>query len=65
LVDQWLDEEKGQRRGRIGHGEARLVGSRTLVATARARLAANQTVFLHETGVDVECDEARASLRVR
>jgi aminoglycoside N3'-acetyltransferase len=64
LVDEWLDAEGGQRRGRVGHGEARLARSRTIVATVRARLRANETVFLHEPGVDVECDEARASMRV-
>jgi aminoglycoside N3'-acetyltransferase len=64
LVDQWLDAEQGQRSGRVGHGAARLARSRTIVATVRTRLQANETVFLHETGVDVECDEARASMRL-
>jgi aminoglycoside N3'-acetyltransferase len=62
LVDEWLDAERGQRRGRFGHAEARLAGSRTVVATVSARLRANETVFLHEPGVDIECDEARASI---
>ena len=62
LVDQWLDVEGRQRRGRVGHGEARLAGSRHVVATVTARLRANETVFLHEPGVDTECDEARASI---
>jgi len=62
LVDQWLDAERGQRRGPVGHGEARLAGSRQVVATVTARLRANETVFLHELGFDVECDEARASI---
>jgi aminoglycoside N3'-acetyltransferase len=62
LVDHWLDAEWGQRRGRVGHGEARLASSRTVVATASARLRANETVFLHEPGVDIQCDEARASI---
>jgi aminoglycoside N3'-acetyltransferase len=60
LVDGWLDDE--QRRGRVGHGDARLIDSRTVVATVIARLRANETVFLHEPGVDSECDEARASI---
>lgn len=64
LVDQWLDAEQGQRRGPVGYGEARLARSRTIVATVRAQLRANETVFLHETGVDGECDEARASMRL-
>ncbi len=62
LVDRWLDAEKGQRRGHVGHGEARLARSRTVVATVSVRLRANETVFLHESGVDIQCDEARASI---
>jgi aminoglycoside N3'-acetyltransferase len=62
LVDHWLDAERGQRRGRVGHGEARLAGSRQVVATVSARLRANETIFLHPPGVDVQCDEARASI---
>jgi aminoglycoside 3-N-acetyltransferase len=62
FVDQWLDSETGQCRGRVGHGEARLAGSREVVAAVTARLRANETVFLHEPGVDNECDEARASI---
>lgn len=62
LVDPWLDAEERQRRGRVGHGEARLAGSREVVEVVRARLRANETVFLHEPGADIECDEARASL---
>jgi aminoglycoside N3'-acetyltransferase len=64
LVDQWFDAEGEQRRGRVGHGDARFASSRTIVATVRARLRANETVFLHETGIDSECDEARASMRL-
>ena len=62
LVDQWLDAERGQRRGRVGHGEARLAASRNVVTTVNARLRANETVFLHAPGVDTQCDEARASI---
>jgi len=62
LVDRWLDADGGQRRGRVGHCEARLARSRHVVATVTDRLRANETVFLHEPGVDVECDEARASI---
>lgn len=62
LVDRWLDAERGQRRGRVGHGEGRLASARQVVATVRARLRANETVFLHERGVDIQCDEARASI---
>jgi aminoglycoside 3-N-acetyltransferase len=62
LVDRWLDAESGQRRGRVGRGEARLASSRIVVATVSARLRADETVFLHEPGVDIQCDEARASI---
>jgi aminoglycoside N3'-acetyltransferase len=62
LVDQWLDADTRQRHGRVGHGEGRLARSRDVVATVRARLSANETVFLHEPGVDRQCDEARASI---
>jgi aminoglycoside N3'-acetyltransferase len=62
LVDEWLETERTQRRGRVGHGEGRLVSSRHVVATVTARLRADETVFLHEPGVDSECDEARASI---
>ena len=62
LVDQWLDAEGEQRHGRVGHGEGRLASSREVVASVCARLRAKETVFLHEPGVDVQCDEARASI---
>jgi aminoglycoside 3-N-acetyltransferase len=62
LVDDWLDEIDGQRRGPAGYGEARLMSARTVVATVTTRLRANETVFLHDWGVDDECDDARASL---
>jgi hypothetical protein len=29
---------------------------------ALSRLRKNETVFLHPPGIDIECDEARASL---
>jgi aminoglycoside 3-N-acetyltransferase len=62
LVDEWLDADGRQRRGRVGHAEARLARSRAIVGAAVARLAAEETLFLHPPGVDAECDEARASL---
>ena len=61
-MDAWLDAARLQRRGRVAHGEARLVRSRDVVKVALERLLANETVFLHPKGVDIECDEARASL---
>jgi len=62
LVDQWLDADGRQRRGRVGHGESRLARARDVIATVMGRLRTNETVFLHEPGVDVQCDEARASI---
>jgi aminoglycoside N3'-acetyltransferase len=62
LVDAWLDEKGAQRCGRAGHGEARLARARAVVEVVLWRLAADETVFLHEPGVDIECDEARASI---
>ncbi|MGH7517075.1 MAG: AAC(3) family N-acetyltransferase [Gemmatimonadales bacterium] len=62
LVDTWLDGARLQQRGVIGHGEARLVASRTVVDIVTAQLRRDETVFLHAHGVDPECDEARGSL---
>lgn len=62
LMDSWLEAEQRQRRGVVGHAEARLASSRDIVKVATARLRENETVFLHPPGVDIECDEARASL---
>jgi aminoglycoside 3-N-acetyltransferase len=61
-MDGWLDAGLRQQRGVVGHGEARLVRSRAVVDAALERLRKDETVFLHPTGRDVECDEARASL---
>jgi aminoglycoside 3-N-acetyltransferase len=63
LVDGWLDEHGRQRRGPVGHAQARLAGARDIVAVSVPRLRADETTFLHPPGVDAECDEARASLR--
>jgi aminoglycoside 3-N-acetyltransferase len=64
LVDAWLEAEGLQRRGRVGHAEARLMRSRDLVRSVVPRLQQDETVFLHPVGVDAECDAARASLAV-
>jgi len=64
LMDQWLETARRQRRGIVGHGEARLIRSRDVVEIALDRLRENETAFLHLPGVDIECDEARASLAV-
>ncbi len=63
-VDAWLDARHLQRRGKVGHGEARLANSRDVVTVALEQLRANETVFLHSMGFDEECDEARRSLVV-
>jgi aminoglycoside 3-N-acetyltransferase len=62
LLDQWLDADGAQRHGIVGHGQARLSRSRTIVQTALAHLAEDETVFLHSPGLCIECDEARATL---
>jgi len=62
LLDQWLEARQQQRRGIVGHAEARLARSRDVVEVALDHLRQDETVFLHPPGVDVECDEARASL---
>lgn len=62
LADAWLEAEKLQSRGRVGHAEARLARSRDIVKVVTEQIQSNETVFLHPLGVDQECDEARASL---
>lgn len=62
LVDGWLEERGLQRRGVVGHGEARLVAARAVVAVVLERLRVEETAFLHPIGTDAECDEAWASL---
>jgi aminoglycoside N3'-acetyltransferase len=63
LVDGWLDARGLQRKGSVGHGEARLARARDIVAVVVAHVQADDTVFLHPPGVDEECDDAWASLR--
>ena len=60
LLDAWLEAEGRQRRGRVGHAEARLARSRDIVSAALERLRRNEAVFLHERGSCGECDAARA-----
>jgi aminoglycoside 3-N-acetyltransferase len=62
LMDDWLPAAGLQRRGTVGHGEARLVRSRDLVRVAVDHLRREETVFLHPPGVCHECDEARESI---
>ena len=63
LVDGWLGERGLQRRGVVGHAEARLVPALAVVDAVLERLRADETLFLHPIGTDMECDEAWASLR--
>jgi aminoglycoside N3'-acetyltransferase len=64
LADEWLRSRSLQAEGPVGHGHARLVRSRDVVAVTREHLAGDPLVFLHPpvTGCD-ECDEARRSVR--
>lgn len=62
LLDEWLGAQGRQRRGVVGHGQARLAGARDVVDTALAHLREDETVFLHSAGLCDECDDARASL---
>jgi aminoglycoside N3'-acetyltransferase len=62
LVDRWLYERNLQRKGQVGHAEARLASSRDIVAVVVERLRQNETVFLHPKGVDPECDETREAI---
>jgi aminoglycoside 3-N-acetyltransferase len=62
LVDRWLEERGLQRKGYVGHAEARLAQSQNIVTVAVEQLRMNETIFLHPKGVDVECDEARESI---
>jgi len=64
-MDSWLDERGLQRKGRVGHAEARLIRSRDIVEVALEHLKQDETVFLHPPGVDEECDKARASILER
>jgi len=65
LMDRWLEAEGLGRRGIVGHAEARLTRSRDIVGVALGRLRENETIFLHAVWVDIERDEARASLAGR
>ncbi len=60
FVDEWLDAQGRQRRGEVGHAEARLARSRDIVAVVVERLRNNETLFLHPVGVCEQCDEAHA-----
>lgn len=63
LVDDWLDERKLQKRGKVGNADARLIRSRDIVSVVTEHLTENEITFLHPKGVDDECDDARASIK--
>lgn len=62
LIDAWLDNKHLQRRGLVGHGEARLSHSHDIVSVVLQRLRTNETIFLHPMGFDEDCDIAQGSL---
>src|SRR5262245_3649467 len=65
LVDRWLEERGLQRKGDVGHAEARVVRSQDIIDVVTEQLRMNETIFLHPKGVDAECDEARESIHSR
>ena len=58
-----MGERALQRRGIVGHAEARLAPTVAVVDIVVERLRADETAFLHPLGTDAECDAAWASLR--
>jgi len=62
LVDGWLDERQLQKRGKVGHADARLVRPRDIVEVVTERLNENETSFLHPKGFDEQCDDVWRSL---
>jgi aminoglycoside 3-N-acetyltransferase len=65
LVESWLEAMTLQRKGSVGHAEARLIRSRDIVRVVVDQVQRDETVFLHPLGVDAQCDEARLSLGAR
>ena len=59
LVDEWLEAEGRQRRGPLGHGEARLARARDVVAVVTARLSADELAFLEQPELDRRVDPRR------
>ena len=64
LLDSWLSEEKLQRRGVVGHAEARLAAAQAVVKVVVEQLTTEETAFLHPRGTDPECDEAWANMEM-
>ena len=62
LVGGWLNELGLQKRGEVGHADARLIRSKDIVEVVTERLRQSETTFLHPKGVDEECDDAWRSL---
>jgi aminoglycoside N3'-acetyltransferase len=60
LADHWLRSRGQQQEGVVGHGVARLVRSRNIVAVACERLSQDPLVFLQGSGC-AECDMAWSS----
>jgi len=65
MMDDWLEDTGAQRRGKVGHAEARLSRSREVVAAALKRLRDDPLVFLHPLAACGECDDARRYGRLR
>lgn len=57
-VDDWLDSENLQLRGRVGYGEARLANSADIVRSVVRHLRDDDTTFLHPPGACDACDAA-------
>jgi aminoglycoside 3-N-acetyltransferase len=63
LVDKWLRAEGVQREGSVGRGWARLARSQDIVRVARAPLATDPLIILHQRGSGcAECDTAWAHI---
>ena len=59
-------EDRGlQRKGHVGHAEARLARPQDIVAVVVEQLRMNETIFLNPKEVDFECDEAWESIASR
>jgi aminoglycoside N3'-acetyltransferase len=63
LVGGWLGAEGLESRGPVGHAQARLARSRSVVDVVVPRLVADPLLFLHgPEAACAECDEARRSV---
>lgn len=64
LVGQWLDAQRLQRQGRVGHATATLCNARDVVRSTVERLARDPLTFLCPREANCEqCATARASIR--